>query len=213
MPLWLLSAFGVVKKGLGAVLSLVTRYPLQCAMIVALVACAGLWRANSHLRDGIKAERAAHAQTVANYRHAQEEAEARQKANLVRVAAQRKAENERSKHELETYRADADARYDRLLASAKAYRGIPQSPDVSAAVEAGCIAFAATPCAELPAKLKAAQDNTDQLVALINAVETQGKVGTSARDLDENPSVVQPVTLPRLHLPNSQIAQGDDVGH
>lgn len=179
MPLWLLSAFGFVKKAAGVALSAAIKYPWQTALLLSLVACAWLWRANSHLRDGIKAERAAHAQTVANFRKAQEEAEARQKANLARVAAQRKAENERSKHELETYRADADARYDRLLASAKAYRGIPQSPDVSAAVEAGCIAFAATPCAELPAKMKAAQDNTDQLVALISAVEAQANIPTS----------------------------------
>lgn len=175
----LLRGFGFVKEAFRAALGFVTRYPWQAALITSLCVCGWLWRANNALHDSLKAERARYAETVASYKKAQADAEAVQAHNLARVAAARKAENERSKHELETYRADADARYGRLLANAKAYRSIPQSPDVSAAVEAGCIAFAATPCSELPAKLKDAQDNTDQLVALINAVEVQTSIETS----------------------------------
>lgn len=178
MPLWLLSAFGVVKKGLGAVLSLVTRYPLQCAMIVALVACAWLWRANSHLRDGIKAERAAHAQTVANYRKAQTQAEAKQKANLVRVA---KAQEEITDETVTDYRArlaDLHARYDRLRTqgnrSASGNTGMPAVSDTASRVdEASGENGLPTPDALI------ASEQALQLDALITWVERQAKVETS----------------------------------
>lgn len=178
MPLWLLSAFGVVKKGLGAVLSLVTRYPLQCAMIVALVACAWLWRANSHLRDGIKAERAAHAQTQANFRKAQEEAEARQKANLARVA---KAQEEITDETVTDYRArlaDLHARYDRLRTqgnrSASGNTGLSAVPDAASRIDE-------TPGENgLPAPdALIASEQALQLDALITWVERQAKVETS----------------------------------
>lgn len=178
MPLWLLSAFGVVKKGLGAVLSLVTRYPLQCAMIVALVACAWLWRANSHLRDGIKAERAAHAQTQANFRKAQDEAEAKQKANLARVA---KAQEDITHETVTDYRArlaDLHARYDRLRAqgnrSASGNDRLPAVSDTASRVDEA-------PGEDgLPAAdALIASEQALQLDALINWVEAQSKVETS----------------------------------
>ena len=178
MPLWLLSAFGVVKKGLGAVLSLIRRYPLQCAMIVALVACAWLWRANSHLRDGIKAERAAHAQTVANFRKAQDEAEARQKANLARVA---KAQEDITDETVTDYRArlaDLHARYDRLRAqgnrSASGNDRLPAVSDTASRVDE------APGENGLPAPdALIASEQALQLDALINWVEAQSKVETS----------------------------------
>ena len=178
MPLWLLSAFGVVKKGLGAVLSLVTRYPLQCALVVALVACAWLWRANSHLRDGIKAERAAHAQTVANFRKAQTEAEAKQQANLVRVA---KAQEEITDETVTDYRArlaDLHARYDRLRTkgnrSASGNAGMPAVSDTASRVDE------APGENGLPAPdALIASEQALQLDALINWVKGQSKVDTS----------------------------------
>ena len=178
MPLWLLSAFGVVKKGLGAVLSLIRRYPLQCAMIVALVACAWLWRANSHLRDGIKAERAAHAQTVANFRKAQDEAEARQKANLARVA---KAQEDITDETVTDYRArlaDLHARYDRLRTqgnrSASGNDRLPAVPDTASRVDE------ASGENGLPAPdALIASEQAIQLNALISWVEAQSKVETS----------------------------------
>ena len=178
MPLWLLSAFGFVKKGLGAVFSLIRRYPLQCAMIVALVACAWLWRANSHLRDGIKAERAAHAQTVANFRKAQEEAEALQKANLARVA---KAQEDITDETVTDYRArlaDLHARYDRLRAqgnrSASGNDRLPAVSDTASRVDE------APGENGLPAPdALIASEQALQLDALINWVEAQSKVETS----------------------------------
>jgi len=178
IPLWLLSAFGFVKKGLGAVLSLATRYPVQCALIVSLVATAWLWRANSHLRDGIKAERAAHAQTQANFRKAQTQAEAKQTANLVRVA---KAQEDITDETVTDYRArlaDLHARYDRLRTqgnrSASGNAGVPAVPDTTSRVDE------APGQDGLPAAdALIASEQALQLDALITWVEAQSKVETS----------------------------------
>jgi hypothetical protein len=75
--IWLLSALGLVKKAIKAALSIITRYPWQCATALALCAVALLWRANNGLHDdlaacitGRKADRAAYveAQRVATER-------------------------------------------------------------------------------------------------------------------------------------------------
>ncbi len=178
MPLWLLSAFGFVKKGLGAVLNIITRYPVQCALIASLVACAWLWRANSHLRDGLETERAAHAQTVANFRKAQTEAEAKQQANLARVA---KAQEDITDETVTDYRArlaDLRARYGRLRAqgnrSAPGNAGLPAVPDA-----AGGIDEAPAENGLLAADALIASEQALQLDALINWVKGQSKVDTS----------------------------------
>lgn len=178
IPLWLLSAFGFVKKGLGAVLSLATRYPVQCALILALVAVACLWRANSHLRDGIKAERAAHAQTQANFRKAQEEAEAKQKANLARVA---KAQEDITDETVTDYRArlaDLHARYDRLRTQGN--RSTTGNADMPAVSDTASRVDEAPGENGLPAAdALIASEQALQLDALINWVEAQSKVETS----------------------------------
>ena len=116
----LLKGFGFVKQAFQAALGLVTRYPLQCGLAVCLCACAWLWRANNGLHDSLKAERAAHAQTVANFKKAQADAEAVQAHNLARVA---KAQKDVTDETVKDYRADAadwKSRFDRLR---KANRG------------------------------------------------------------------------------------------
>ena len=116
----LLRGFGFVKQAFQALLALVKKYPLQCALALAVVAVAWLWRANNGLEDAIKAERAAHVQTVANFKKAQADAEAVQAHNLARVA---KASKEITDETVKDYRADAadwESRFDRLR---KANRG------------------------------------------------------------------------------------------
>ena len=120
-------------------------------------------------------------QTVADYRAAAAEAERIQQANLARVKAERAAIDERTIHDLKTARDSADARYRRLLASAaQADTSRAADPDLSAVTDAACRAYAGTDCAGLPAKLKAAQDNTDQLIALQAWVAGQAVVVTSS---------------------------------
>ena len=73
-----------------------------------------------------------------------------------------------------------EPRYRRLLASAaEADTSRAADPDLSAVTDAACRAYAGADCAGLPAKLKAAQDNTDQLIALQAWVAGQAVVVTS----------------------------------
>ncbi len=178
----LLRGFGFVKEAIKAAIGFIARHPWQSAAIALLVACAWLWRANNELHDAIKAERAAHVQTVANYRAAQKTAAAIQEHNLLRVAQAYTDIFERKENALKSDRDSAVARYKRLLANAESYRSAPGNAEMSAATDAACIAYAGTACAELPAKLKAAQDNTDQLVALIDWVQSVAAVPTSPGD-------------------------------
>lgn len=176
--MWLLSAFGFVKKAASAALSLVTRYPLQCALIAVLVATAWLWRANSHLRDGLKAERAAHAQTVANFRKAQADAEALQQHNLTRVAQAQKEITDATVTDYHARLADLHARYDRLRAqgnrSASGSTDLPTVPGATARIdEAPGQDGLSAPDALI------ASEQALQLDALIQWVDAQSKVENS----------------------------------
>ncbi|QVJ07687.1 hypothetical protein L7H23_01290 [Sphingopyxis sp. BSN-002] len=123
---------------------------------------------------------AAFDQTVADYRAAAVEAERIQQANLDRVKAERASIDERTIHDLKTARDASDARYRRLLASAaQADTSRAADPDLSAVTDAACLAYGAARCDELPAKLKAAQDNTDQLIALQAWVAGQAVISTN----------------------------------
>jgi len=116
----LLKGFGFVKEAIKAVIGFIAKHPWQSASLALLVACAWLWRANNGLHDAIKAERAAHVQTVANFKKAQADAEAVQEHNLMRVA---QASKEITDETVKDYRADAadwKSRFDRLR---KANRG------------------------------------------------------------------------------------------
>lgn len=127
-----------------------------------------------------KDEKTAHETTVTNYRAAALIAERIQADNLTRAASERAAIDERKINDLQAARDTADARYRRLLATAaKADTGSASDPDLSAFADATCRAYAGTGCNELPARLKAAQDNTDQLIALQGWAREQAGVRTS----------------------------------
>ncbi len=134
----LLKGFGFVKEAIKAVIGFIAKHPWQSASLALLVACAWLWRANNGLHDAIKAERAAHVQTVANFKKAQADAEAVQEHNLMRVA---QASKEITDETVKDYRADAadwESRFDRLR---KANRGascetvLPAVPDTASGVD------------------------------------------------------------------------------
>lgn len=125
-------------------------------------------------------ERANHRATKANFRAAMDSARAAQAANLARVAQERAAINERISHDFEALRRDADARYRRLLAPARTGAdGAAGDGEMSAVARAACRAYAAAECDQLPAILKAAQDNTDQLISLQAWVAANVAVATS----------------------------------
>lgn len=131
-------------------------------------------------RELAKSERTAHKQTIANYRAAAMQFARTAAANIARVEAERDAISERKAHELQAARASADARYHRLLeTAAEADRRGAGDADLSAIADATCRAYAGTGCDELPATLKAAQDNTDQLLALQGWSREQSRVATS----------------------------------
>ncbi len=187
-----LKGFGFVKQAFQAALGFAKRNPWQFALIVALALCAWLWRSNNHLRDNVRREKERSAQllvvhnnTVKAYRAAGRRAQEVQDQNLIRVAQAYTDINVRKENEIKADRDRAIAGYKRLLANAESYRSTPGNADLSAVTDAACIAYSGTRCAELPAKLKAAQDNTDQLVALIDWAKSISVVPTSPSEQPE----------------------------
>lgn len=95
------------------------------------------------------------------------------------VAQRRAAIDERTIDALTADRDRAAAGFARLRAQAAAHIGHTAQPDLSALREATCRAVANAACDTIPATLKAAQDNTDQLMALIAWAKEQGAVPTA----------------------------------
>lgn len=149
-------------------------------MIAALVVMLNI---RTHQRDKArqlaKDTQAAFDTTVANYRAAAEKARADDLANVARVKAEQEAITERITDEYQDRIASADARYERLRANAEAYRSSARESGVPDTSDAACRAYAGTGCEGLPALLKAAQDNTDQLLALQDWTRAQALVEVS----------------------------------
>ena len=98
------------------------------------------------------------------------------------VAQARAAIDERTIDALKNDRDRAVAGFDRLRAQTTAHIRDTAEPDLSALREATCRAVANAACDTIPATLKAAQDNTDQLIALIAWAKEQGAVPTTPTD-------------------------------
>ena len=174
----LLRGFGFIKQAIKALLGLVTRYPLQCGLAVAIVACAWLWRANNGLHDTIRTERARYAETVANFKKAQADAEAVQAHNLARVAKSQKDVTDETLDDYNRRVADLRARYKRLLDQGN--RSASGNPDLPAVPNATSGTDAAAQQDGLPAAdALTASEQALQLDALITWVERQAKVENS----------------------------------
>lgn len=140
-----------------------------------------------------RAEVAAHRATIAGYRAAAAEAAASDARNAARVRTEQQKITREIENDFQARLDGADARYRRLRAQADAYRGSAAAADLSGAGDAACRAYAGTGCEDLPALLKAAQDNSDQLAALIDwnrrqaAVEVSGgEPGPGSADIGEH---------------------------
>jgi hypothetical protein len=133
-------------------------------------------RSATHWKAKQAATQAAFDTTVANYRAAADEAARLDRANVARVAHEQIAITEKVTHDYESKLADSAGRYDRLRAQASGYLSRAGTTTVPASPDTTCQAVAGARCEELPALLKAAQDNTDQLLALQDWVRAQSKV-------------------------------------
>lgn len=153
------------------------------ALIAAIVALALVdathVRQRNEARAGWAGEQAAHRRTVDIYTAAAAVAAKRDAENVARVSAAQHAITERITDDFQDRLADSNARYQRLHDQAEAYSRGAGTADVSAARDATCRAYANTSCDRLPGLLKAAQDNTDQLVGLIAWAQAQAAVPVS----------------------------------
>lgn len=125
---------------------------------------------------GWSADHVVYMQTVADYRAAVVEATRIDKANIARVQGEQTAITEKVSNDYENKLADSASRYDRLRAKADGYLSRPSPAGVPETRDTTCQAIAGTDCENIPTLLKAAQDNTDQLIALQAWVTAQSQV-------------------------------------
>lgn len=151
-------------------------FAIILALVIALLLTRNTLSETKRERD---AEATAHRITVANYRIAHAKARIAMAENLRRVLAERTQIDERIVYVYREKRVATAVAGERLRAEAGAYLGSAGSTAVSAERESTCRAVAATSCEAIPALLKAAQDNTDQLVALIEWSKAQAGVDTN----------------------------------
>lgn len=137
-------------------------------------------------RTDFAAEQQAHKQTVVNYRAASAEAQRQAADNVERVKAEQAAITERTVNDYQARLADVDARYDRVraqLAARTDFRSSNPVP-VSVASDAACRAYAGTDCDGLLAKLRIAERQAWNLVALRKWVADQAAVKVEALPID-----------------------------
>ena len=158
------------------------REGLIAALIVAVALLAMKVEVRTAERDSARtsfaAEQQAHHQTIANYRAASAEAQRQAADNVKRVTAEQAQITERTKNEYQARLADVDARYDRLrtqLAARADLRSSDPAP-VSLASDATCRAYAGTDCDGLLAKLRIAERQAWNLIALRQWVNEQAAV-------------------------------------
>lgn len=166
-----LRLYGVV--GVGALL---------LGLIVALFVLSSRIETRTIERDNAraetKAEKAAHAQTVANYRAAAEVARQEADRNVARVKAEQAAVTKGTVDDYQKRLDAVDARYERVRAQLAARTDF-SSPDlapVSVASDATCRAYGGTDCDGLLAKLAIAERQAENLVALRAWVRGQANV-------------------------------------
>lgn len=131
----LLGLWRWLKQALGALLNLARRYPLQCALIVALVACGWLWR-------GLNAERAKVSDLTAlivseRAAYAKAQAEAERLTLEARAATEKLSKGLADAADAQARYLDADSRRNladrvrkapRCEASGSVAPGVPDNP-------------------------------------------------------------------------------------
>lgn len=129
-------------------------------------------------RDHVKVEQRAHVQSILNYRKAAAGAQAAADRNVARVTAEQSAITERRTNDYQDRLDAVDARY-RSVRAALAARADLRSTDLapmSIASEATCLAYGGAGCDALLAKLRIAERQAEQLIALQGWVRDQSLV-------------------------------------
>lgn len=135
-----------------------------------------------HWKTQAENQKLRHERDLANVEAASAQAIKSAVLNSHYVAQRRAAIDERTIDALKNDRDRAVAGLGRLRAQTAAHIRDTAQPDLSALREATCRAVANAACDTIPATLKAAQDNTDQLIALIAWAKEQGAVPTTPTD-------------------------------
>lgn len=104
--------------------------------------------------------------TVANYNLAAQTATANANANVIKVKQAQDAITEKVTNDYQATIASSNDRYERLRAKTAGYLSRPATAGVPDTRETTCGVVAGTSCEAIPPLLKAAQDNTDKLIAL-----------------------------------------------
>jgi acyl-CoA synthetase (NDP forming) len=186
-------AWSLISGGFAKLLGLLARIPWQVYAIAGtlLLAFLGIRAWDRHEWNGgynvawsqqhtlLVQDQAAFAKTVADYRTAADEAARLDKANVARVQTEQTTITERTVHDYQAQLATSADRYERLRAQAAGYLSHPSSAQAAGLPddrETTCRAVAGAGCDAIPPLLKAAQDNTDQLVALQKWVAGQSAV-------------------------------------
>lgn len=133
-----------------------------------------------HWEKRFKGEEKARLADQAEWRSAYYQATYNHVLNAERARLAQAAIDERTVDALRSDRNRAASAYDRLREQAHAYLRAASDPDLSSSREATCRAVAGTGCEAIPALLKAAQDNTDQLLRLMAWARAQGEVPSVA---------------------------------
>lgn len=160
--------------------------PLALALVAVLVVTGvRLERAKSALAE----ERAAHTETkrsfditVADYRTAAAQAQLRARENSERVRVEQARLTQETVNEYKAMAAATADRYrglQRRVAEFEANTSGASGAGVSLASSAACRAYAGTDCEAIPTLLRAAEDNTNQLLALQAWVRQQSSVNFS----------------------------------
>lgn len=183
---FLLGGLGWLKDAISAAFKWCVAHPWQAGCIVLL--CASLWFWNGKrealadlkdmtaLRD---AEKAAHVQTVVNYRTAAKAAQDAQKANLARVKKEQEQINDRRVEALEERVSDTDSRYRSLLAATKANPRRANETGMPGPSAPACFADGTACTPEILTVLRDAENNTNKLVELQGWAKDQADVATS----------------------------------
>ena len=148
------------------------------ALAVALLKLEARTAERDRWQTQAAAEKQAHEQTVANYRAASAEAQRQAKVNVERVKAEQAQITERTVNDYQARLADVDARYDRVRAQLAARSDLRSSDaaPMSIASDATCRAYAGADCDGLLAKLRIAERQAWNLVALRKWVTDQALV-------------------------------------
>ena len=141
--------------------------------LALLLSLGWMTHSRNEWRSTAKDSTAALALSAERYKTAAEEALADQQAHVITVKNEQEKKTKEVIDAYETKLAVTTSAAQRLREQAAAYSRSTSGDGLSATREDTCRAFAGTSCEAIPPLLTAAQENTDQLIALQTHVKAQ----------------------------------------